>query len=611
MHTQPAATAPLPVFADVAAAAPPGHAAGPSLGTPGGLLLRMFRRSAGWTGLLAAAGAGGALAQALLPAALGGAIDAILGTGATARAPWSGLGRLGGPGGWLAVLLALTAAAISCDALSQLGTGAAAAGATAWLRHSLLRHILIAGPRLTRQYPAGDVVSRVIGGAADAGGAPAGAALAVAAVIPAAGALLALLLIDPWLALALALGFPLLAAMLRQFVRDTSDVVTRYQEAQGAIAARLLEALAGARTIAAAGTAAGEAARVLAPLRQLREHGNHTWRIQGRVSAQGTLLVPLLQVLVLAVGGLELARHRISPGELVAASQYALLGAGAGAAIAHLGRLARARAGAVRAAGVLAAALPRYGTRCLPAGPGCVEFRRVTVAADGGAILHAVDLVIPGGAAVAVVGRSGAGKSVLAALPGRLADPDTGQVLLDGVPVRTLTRADVRRAVRYAFERPSLLGWTVEDAIRFGDPPASPQHARAGALAAGADTFLRRLPAGYQTPVAQAPLSGGEAQRLGLARAFAHAPRTRVLILDDATSSLDIMTEQQVSRALSGEFSGLTRLIVTHRAATAARADRVAWLDSGRLVAFRPHQELWADPRYRAVFGEAAGGPGG
>ncbi|MGE5137384.1 MAG: ATP-binding cassette domain-containing protein [Gemmatimonadota bacterium] len=605
MHIQPASAGPA---AAPAAAAGPGHAAGPSLGTPGGLLLRMLRRSMGWTGLLAAAGTAGAVAQALLPAALGGAVDAILGTGAAGRTPWGWLGRLGGPAGWLAVLAVLAAVAVGCDALSQLGTGATAAGATAWLRHSLLRHILVAGPRITRSYPAGDVVSRVIGGAADAGGAPAGAALTVAALIPAAGGVAALLLIDRWLGVALCLGLPLLAVMLRQFVRDTSEVVTRYQEAQGAIAGRLLEALAGARTIAAAGTAAGEAARVLAPLPDLRRHGDQTWRIQGRVSAQGTLLVPLLQVLVLTVGGLELARHRISPGELIAASQYAVLGAGAGAAIAHLGRLARARAGAVRAAGLLSADLPRYGTRALPPGPGCLEFRRVTVKAGGDVILDAVDLVIPGGAAVAVVGRSGAGKSVLAALPGRLADPDHGQVLLDGVPVRVLTRDGLRGAVRYAFGRPSLLGWTVEDAIRFGDPPAAPAQARAGAVAACADGFLRRLPAGYQTPVADAPLSGGEAQRLGLARAFAHAPGIRVLILDDATSSLDTVTEREVSRALSGEFSGLTRLIVTHRAGTAARADLVAWLEGGRLLALRPHAELWAVPRYRAVFGEKRAG---
>ena len=573
----------------------------------GGLLRQLTRRCAGWAGLLAVAGVAGAVAQALLPASLGGTVDALLGAGAGHRpAPWAGLGQLAGTGGWLGVLAVAAAAAVGCDALTQLGSGASAAGAAAWLRQALVAHMLAAGPQLTRRFPPGDVASRVIGGAADAGGAPGGAALALAAVIPTVAAVAALLLIDPWLALALLLGMPLLAVMLRRFVRDTSGVVARYQEAQGAIAAGLVEALAGARTIAAAGTAGDEAARVLAPLPELRRQGELTWRIQGRVVAQGTLLIPLLQVLVLAVGGVELAAGRISPGELVAASQYAVLGAGAGAAITHLGRLARARAGAGRAAAVLAERLPRYGTRRLPAGTGRLEFRGVTVPGDSGPLLDGLDLVVPGGAAVAVVGRSGAGKSVLAALPGRLADPSRGQVLLDGLPVTELTRADLRRAVQYAFGRPALLGRTVEDAVRFGDPPVARSRARAGALAAAADGFVGRLPAGWQTPVTLAPLSGGEAQRIGLARALARAAGARVLILDDATASLDTLTERQVIRALLGQFGGVTRLIVTHRAGLAARADLVAWLDGGRVRALRPHAELWADPAYRAVFGEAA-----
>lgn len=98
-------------------------------------------------------------------------------------------------------------------------------------------------------------------------------------------------------------------------------------------------------------------------------------------------------------------------------------------------------------------------------------------------------------------------------------------------------------------------------------------------------------------------MSGGELQRLGLARAFAHAGR--VLVLDDATSSLDTVTELQITDALLDRFADRTRLIVTHRASTAARADLVAWLDGGRLRALAPHRELWRDPDYRAVFGGA------
>src|SRR6185503_14243168 len=142
-------------------------------------------------------------------------------------------------------------------------------------------------------------------------------------------------------------------------------------------------------------------------------------------------------------------------------------------------------------------------------------------------VLEGVDLAIPGGAAVAVVGRSGAGKSTLAALAARLREPDDGEVRLDGVPLPNLHHDALRGAVGCAFERPVLVGTTVLDAIG-GDPAA--------ARAAHADAFVTRLPRGYDTPLADAPMSGGEAQRLGLARAW---PASRLLVLDDATSSLD------------------------------------------------------------------------
>jgi ATP-binding cassette subfamily B protein len=121
----------------------------------------------------------------------------------------------------------------------------------------------------------------------------------------------------------------------------------------------------------------------------------------------------------------------------------------------------------------------------------------------------------------------------------------------------------------------------------------------AAARAAHAHEFVSRLPDGYDTPLAEAPMSGGEAQRLGLARAW---PAQRVLVLDDATSSLDMVTEMQIAQALT-EPRGRTRLIVTHRAATAARADLVVWLEAGRLRGVGPHARLWCDPDYRAVFG--------
>ena len=138
--------------------------------------------------------------------------------------------------------------------------------------------------------------------------------LAAIAVIPPFGSVIALGLIDPWLVVAFAVGFPAFALILRTLVRDSSAVSAGYGRAQGAIAARLLDALAGARTIAAAGTQARERERVLGPLPLLREYGYASWRVQARAAAQAMTIAPALQIIVVAVAGVELARHRISTG---------------------------------------------------------------------------------------------------------------------------------------------------------------------------------------------------------------------------------------------------------------------------------------------------------
>ncbi|RKS69055.1 ATP-binding cassette subfamily B protein [Actinomadura pelletieri DSM 43383] len=548
------------------------------------LLLRAAGSARGWTVLVAAAALADAVAAVLLPYALARAIDAVPPGGAPAAAAV-----------WPCV--ALVVASAVAEVLSELATGCASARATAWLRHTLVRHVLAVGPAL--RVPPGDVAGRVVGGAAEAGVAPAAAPEAAVGVLPAAGALVALVLIDWRVAAAIAVALPAIALLMRAFVRDISATVHRYLTIQGTIAGRLAEALAGCRTIAAAGTADRETVRVLEPLPELRGEGERMWRVQGGITARGLLALLLLQIAVVAVAGVELAAGRITPGELVATVQYAGLAAGFGPVLTQLLRLGRARAGAARAVEVLALPSPVYGAESVPSGPGHLEFRGVSAA--GGA-LDGLDLAVPGGLAVAVTGRTGA--SELAALAGRLTDPDRGEVLLDGTPLPRLTRTALRREIGYAFARPALFGDTVLDALAFGPARPSDASLRESARAARADDFIRRLPDGYATPLPDAPMSGGELQRMGLARAFAHAGR--ILVLDDATSSLDTVTELQITDALLNRLAGRTRLIVTLRASTAARADLVAWLEDGRVRALAPHATLWNDPDYRALFRSAA-----
>jgi ATP-binding cassette, subfamily B, bacterial len=559
------------------------------------LLLAAVRRGGVWVGVLTAASILLAGVYVVLPAVMGRTVDAVLGDRDPAR--------------WLALSAILIALLVLCDAADDLAAGVANSRATAWLRHRLLGHVLDLGPRATRRFDAGDLVSRLVGNTARAGGSTASLVWAVTELIPPVGGVVALALIDPWLCLAFLAGMPLMGLLVRTFVRDVSDLNERYFDAQGRIAARLTDALTGIRTVTAAGTMEREVGRVLAPLPELHRYGQGMWRAVARVNSRDALVVPLLEVAVLAVAGFELSRGRITPGQVLAASEYVLLAMGVGSIVSAAGQLAFARATAARVAAVLAEPVVRYGTEQLPVGGGRLEFRQVTKrAADGTAVLERLDLTVPGGSLVAVVGRSGAGKSLLAALAGRLVDPDEGEVLLDGVPLRELSRAELRSAVAYGFERPVLLGETVGDAIGLGARAPTAEQVTAQAVAARADPFIRHLPAGYRTPLDDAPMSGGEAQRVGLARAFLQAGR--VLVLDDVAASLDTVTEHQISRVLTGALADRTRLVVTHRASTAAGAELVVWLAGGRVRARGTHGELWADPAYRAVFEAVPAGAG-
>ncbi|MFC9693520.1 ABC transporter ATP-binding protein [Kribbella sp. NPDC056951] len=542
------------------------------------------KRGRGWLPLIGLNALIGSAVTLALPSILGRSVDSIVaGTGYTL---------------WLIAAAAAIGLGIVASLIDAFAGAACVAETTAWLRHRLVRQVVRGGPEGNRGFETGDLVTRVSANATDAAQAGPAAVTAIAAIAPPVGSLVLLALIDPWLAAAFFGGVLLVILVLLAFARRTADVSLAYQETQGRIAARLSESLTGIRTIAAAGTTGREERRILGLLPELHKQGVVTWRILARSGAQAAVVGPLVLVAVLAVGGIQLVAGHITAGELFAASQYAVLGAGLGNLTGVIGEIARAKAGVQRAAEVGAIAEVPHGSLKLPVGSGHLTFDHVSVVADGNVLLNDVSLDLPGGMTVAVVGPSGAGKSVLAAVAARLRDPSTGHVSLDGVPLQAVSRHALRRAVGCAFERPQLVGRTIGESIA---PDAiNPVRTLAAARATHAHDFVSRLPNGYFTSLRRAPMSGGERQRLGLARAW---PANRLLVLDDATSSLDTATERQIGRTLTEDRHHRTRLIVTHRPATAARADLVVWLDHGQVRAVAPHADLWNNTSYREVFG--------
>lgn len=382
---------------------------------------------------------------------------------------------------------------------------------------------------------------------------------------------------------------------------------SHYDALNGRMVNAYTDALAGRRTIRASGTLDLEIDRVTEPLPELSATGRGILRAMGRgasalASADQCVLIATAMTGIFLIGSGDL-----TVGALLAAIRYAQMAYGNIASVFDDGwfHLALLRARAAKVIELIAApeATPvssNTGHRDDEDGDLVVDNVSVVGAAKVEFVLRKAALRIPQSITMALVGTSGVGKSTLASLIGRLQDPDDGAVRIDGISLTEWHRHELARTVGYAFESPSLFGDTVRDMITLGSN-ASDEEVAAAARSVEAHGFIQRLPQSYGTRLEDAPMSGGERQRLGLARAVLTDSPT--LVLDDALSSLDVATAARVFSALRSLKDVHTTVIVAHRANTAAMSDVVAWLVDGRISRLAPHAELWRDPAYRAAFG--------
>ncbi|MDQ3865264.1 MAG: ABC transporter ATP-binding protein/permease [Actinomycetota bacterium] len=308
--------------------------------------------------------------------------------------------------------------------------------------------------------------------------------------------------------------------------------------------------------------------------------------------------LPLLaQAAVLLAGGHQVVSGRLELGEFVAFNVYLLMLVWPLRMLGYwINEFQRAVASGERIFEILdepEEIAERPDARPLPPGGGAVRFEGVSFGYDATRpVLRDIDLEIEPGQTVALIGHTGAGKTTLTALVPRFYDVSSGRVLLDGLDVRDARLYDLRRAIGHVSQDPFLFSATVRENIAFGAPGATDADVERAARMAQAHEFIAALPGGYDTVIGERgiTLSGGQRQRIAIARAIVVDPR--VLILDDATASVDATTEAQIRLGLREAMRGRTTLIIAHRLSTISLADEVVVLEHGRVVARGGHEEL-------------------
>ncbi len=418
-----------------------------------------------------------------------------------------------------------------------------------------------------------------------------------------------MLVLDPWLALVALSALLPLWVLFRWFSARSTVAFRRTRETVALLIVQFVETFNGIRAVQAFRREPRNDAIFEGLNGNYQKANQEVFRLHSIFIPGVTLIGNVATVTVLFIGGVRVAEGGLALGVLTAFLLYLREFYGPMEDVAMFFNSLQSATAALEKLALVMAESPSVAEPAEPAElpepvAGRVSFEKVEFSYEADRpVLPELDLVIDSGQTVALVGATGAGKTTIAKLISRFYDPSAGTVRLDGIPLPQLTDRELRRAVVMITQDGFLFSGSVADNIAFGRPGASRDEVVAAARAVGAHEFISRLPDGYDTDVRKrgGRLSAGQRQLVAFARAFLADPA--VLILDEATSSLDIPTERAVQRALRTVLTGRTALIIAHRLSTVEIADRVLVLDAGRVVEDGSPEVLTGalDGRYAAL----------
>jgi ATP-binding cassette, subfamily B, multidrug efflux pump len=426
-----------------------------------------------------------------------------------------------------------------------------------------------------------------------------------------AAALPFMIRISPTLTLCAVGPLPLASILVQSFGQKIHRRFERIQAMFSDISAKAQENFSGARLIRAFAQEEAEIEAFEQANLEYIGRSMHLVRLMAMLWPSLELVLGLGLMITLLVGGREVVQHRISVGEFAAFNVYMVQLIWPMIAIGWVVNLfQRGTASVVRIDELLKQQATIVDALDLPPQPavirGDIEFRDLSFAypMGGPEVLHNINLSVPAGSSLAIVGPTGSGKSTLVSLIPRLHDAADGSVLIDGSPVREHSLEQLRKNIGFVPQETFLFSDTIAENIAFGRPDASEREIEKAARVAQIANEILEFPRGFATVVGERgiTLSGGQKQRTAIARAVLRD--ARVLILDDALASVDTYTEEQILNGLRKVMEGRTTLLISHRISTARNADQIAVLVGGRIVELGTHDELIARNGYYTALAE-------